>query len=674
MMSQPKAFGELLGIDPGGVPAYSSDYDSVDPLQMPDRHSFRNYVDGIYTGYKWQCVEFARRWLLQCKGYVFDDIAMAYDIFRLKYVRVLADQRLLPLHAFENGSRRHPEPGCMLIWNEGGEYHLTGHVAIVTEVFADRVRVAEQNVEHQEWVSGCDYARELPASIGEDGSYWIQCSFHNASILGWVIQTSDATDAVEFADPEPALFKLQQRELKPGGPAPALWLNPANADEAAYIAMNGHRLSSSDVEKLQYFVMSRTARQELKRATNELHALFMHATDYVLQNPALLEKFNLPPVIWPRLQQSWSNRRNQMVTGRFDFCMTEGGLKVFEYNADSASCHMECGKIQGLWAQRFGCDDGEDAGEDLFDNLVTAWQETEVDGLVHILLDHDQEEMYHALFMQSAMEQAGIECKLVKGLAGVQWQDAETVLDSDGIPIRWVWKTWAWETALDQLRQELDEDAQRQLLRQPLESNPPRLMDVLLRPSTMVFEPIWTLVPSNKAILPILWEMFPDHPYLLESRFQLTDALRAHGYVSKPIAGRCGHNISIVNRTEALLTETGGRFDEQQQVFQALCELPKIGHYRVQLSTFSAGGVYSGACVRVDNSLIITTDSDVRPLRVVSDREFSAAQTHARKNRARPAAPSPRPPARTHPAQNTDTPSVQSPDTWVRSFPACDRT
>ena len=99
MKPAPQSFGTVLGIAPGGVAAYSSDYYSVDPQQLPDRHSFRNYVQGVYTGYKWQCVEFARRWLLQCKGYVFDDIAMAYDIFRLKHVRVLADEQNEVLHA-----------------------------------------------------------------------------------------------------------------------------------------------------------------------------------------------------------------------------------------------------------------------------------------------------------------------------------------------------------------------------------------------------------------------------------------------------------------------------------------------------------------------------------------------------------------------------------------------
>ena len=102
---------------------------------MPNRQAYRHHVDGIFTGYKWQCVELARRYLYLNHGYVFDDIAMAYDIFRLREVRRIGDEARLPLKSFRNGAKRHPEPGCMLIWNEGGEFEITGHVAIVTEVF-----------------------------------------------------------------------------------------------------------------------------------------------------------------------------------------------------------------------------------------------------------------------------------------------------------------------------------------------------------------------------------------------------------------------------------------------------------------------------------------------------------------------------------------------------------
>ena len=619
----PLPFGTVLGYAPGQVAAYSSDYKTADPKELPDRHSYRNYIDGIYTGYKWQCVEFARRWLLMNRGYVFDDIAMAYDIFRLNSVRVVATDERLPLHSFTNGSLRHPQPGCMLIWSEGGEFQVTGHVAIITDVFPDKILIAEQNVGHQYWPQGRHYARELPARIADDGSYWIQCSYHNATVLGWVMQTSDNQHAVVFPDPEPELFNLQKLAVPPSATRRSrnAWLNPANPDEDAYIQMNGQRLCSDDKEKYAFIAMSETAQQELKRATNELHALFMHATDYVLQHEELLEHFNIPKVIWPRIHQSWDNRRNQMISGRFDFCMTEHGLKLYEYNADSASCHMEAGKVQGLWAEHYGCDIGEDAGEDLFQSLVDAWKKSAVDGLVHIMLDRDAEETYHALFMRECMKAAGIDSKMIHGLNELRWGSDGDVLDADGMPIRWVWKTWAWETALDQLREELDEEAQMQALQSPKGSHP-RLMDVLFRPQTMVFEPLWTLITSNKAILPILWQMFPDHPYLLNSRFDLSDDLKKAGYVVKPIAGRCGHNITLFAAGDAMLSGTDGRFDDQLQIYQALCALPELGGHKVQMSSFSAGGTYAGACVRTDASLIITKDSDIMPLRVLQDRDF----------------------------------------------------
>ena len=57
----PAKFGTLLGMAPGGVPIYSSDYDSADEREYPTRQSYQSYIDGVFMGYKWQCVEFARR-------------------------------------------------------------------------------------------------------------------------------------------------------------------------------------------------------------------------------------------------------------------------------------------------------------------------------------------------------------------------------------------------------------------------------------------------------------------------------------------------------------------------------------------------------------------------------------------------------------------------------------
>ena len=153
------AFGTLLGVGPGNVEVYSSDYSTADRERMPNRQAFSHFVDGVYMGHKWQCVELARRYLYLNHGYVFDDAAIAYDIFRLRDVRRVKDGGRLPLKSFRNGAKRQPEPGCMLIWSEGGEFVRTGHVAIVTEVFPDRVRCLVQNVEDKPWPAGHTYSR-----------------------------------------------------------------------------------------------------------------------------------------------------------------------------------------------------------------------------------------------------------------------------------------------------------------------------------------------------------------------------------------------------------------------------------------------------------------------------------------------------------------------------------
>jgi glutathionylspermidine amidase/synthetase len=122
--------------------------------------------------------------------------------------------------------------------------------------------------------------------------------------------------------------------------------------------------------------------------------------------------------------------------------------------------------------------------------------------------------------------------------------------------------------------------------------------------------------------LPLLWRIFPDHPYLLNSQYDLTGDFDQSGYVTKPIAGRCGYNISMFDRNENLLKETSGRFDTQDHIYQELWKLPEIDGYRTQVCTFAVRGKYAGSCVRVDSSLIITSDSELLPLRVVEDDEL----------------------------------------------------
>ncbi|SWN69440.1 bifunctional glutathionylspermidine amidase/synthase [Klebsiella pneumoniae] len=609
-------FGTLLGYAPGGVAIYSSNYSSLNPQDYPDDATFRSYIGNEYMGHKWQCVEFARRFLFLTYGFVFTDVGMAYEIFSLRFLREVVNDNILPLQAFANGSRRPPIAGSLLIWQKGGEFKHTGHVAVITQLVGNKVRIAEQNVIHSPLPQGQQWTRELTLEVN-DGRYTIKDTFADTEILGWMIQTADT----EHSLPQPVLpgeaMAIKGARLPNNGQFRGKWLNEKDPLQKAYVAANGHFINQ---DPYQYFTISESAEQELIKATNELHLMYLHATDKVMKDDNLLALFDIPKILWPRLRLSWQRRRHHMITGRMDFCMDERGLKVYEYNADSASCHTEGGLILEQWLKQGYYGTGHNPAEGLLDELAGAWKHSRARPFVHIMQDKDLEENYHAQFIQRSLTQAGFESKTLFGLDELRWDAAGQLIDADGRLVNCVWKTWAWETAIEQVREVSAEEYAAVPIRTGHPQNEVRLIDVLLRPEVLVFEPLWTVIPGNKAILPVLWSLFPHHRYLLDTDFEVNDELAKTGYAVKPISGRCGNNIDLIGPQDELLDKTSGQFVDRKNIYQQLWCLPKVDGKYIQVCTFTVGGNYGGTCLRGDSSLVVKKESDIEPLIVLKDK------------------------------------------------------
>jgi glutathionylspermidine amidase/synthetase len=265
----------------------------------------------------------------------------------------------------------------------------------------------------------------------------------------------------------------------------------------------------------------------------------------------------------------------------------------------------------------------------MWTRLVRRWQtlrKQRLNGapsLLHLLCDDKVDEEADALFMRAAATAAGWACKVVVGLGGLRWsQDGRGIEDADGEPITTVWKNWAWRTALAQLQREEGEAASHS-------HSPARLADVLLHPAITVTEPLWTLIPSSKAILAILWRLFPGHPILIETHFDVTESLRRSGYAAKPVAGRAGQNVKLLQPSPSAAAATvdaagaqtdaadGGSSGRGSVVYQAICPLPRYGRQYVQVCPWVVGDAYAGAALRIDKKPILDYESDLCPLRVV---------------------------------------------------------
>lgn len=236
-------FGTLLGYAPGGVAIYSSNYSMLPPEHDRRNASFRSYIGNEYMGHKWQCVKFAHRFLFLNYGSVFTDVGMAYEIFSLRFLRQVVNDNLLPLQAFANGSSRPPVAGALLIWQKGGEFKHTGHVAAITQLLGNKVRIAEQNVHYTPLPPGQQWTQELTLEVNE-GHYTLKDTFSDTTILGWMIQTSNTEHNLPQPTVPPSALALGSALLENKGQFDGKWLNEADPLQNAYAQANGHRINA----------------------------------------------------------------------------------------------------------------------------------------------------------------------------------------------------------------------------------------------------------------------------------------------------------------------------------------------------------------------------------------------------------------------------------------------
>jgi len=135
----------------------------------------RGAYDGMVYGLKYQCVEFARRYYIQKFHVTFPEVDNAYDLFNLKHATDLRTKKKIRFHAIPNSMDVWPQRGDMIIWKSEGQYHPTGHVAIMKEVVnRSIVTIVEQN------------------GKTKNGQRNIQ--IHHPGILGWIRLSDNQQD------------------------------------------------------------------------------------------------------------------------------------------------------------------------------------------------------------------------------------------------------------------------------------------------------------------------------------------------------------------------------------------------------------------------------------------------------------------------------------------------
>ena len=326
----------------------------------------------------------------------------------------------------------------------------------------------------------------------------------------------------------------------------------------------------------------------IEKATAELWDLCLGAVQHVMDNK-LYSHFQIPESVIPLIEKSWMED-HPAIYGRFDFCYKNGEIKLLEFNADTPTSLYEAGIVQWFWLKDF--DTNKDQFNSIHEKLIEYWKylkEYLYPGVVHFTcLKETLEDLTNTEYMRDCAMQAGITTKLVF-IDDIGWDDdAQGFVDMENEPIKNMFKLYPWEwITKDNFGENTLKD----------------------RNKTMWIEPAWKMILSNKAILPILWKLYPDCPHLLPAYF---DADKLTQYVKKPILSREGANIEMV-KNNLTLQKTDGAYGKEGYIYQDLCTLPNFSNHYPVIGSWIIGQEPAGIGIREANSLITDNKSRFIP-------------------------------------------------------------
>ncbi len=315
----------------------------------------------------------------------------------------------------------------------------------------------------------------------------------------------------------------------------------------------------------------------LEAATAELYRLCMAAGQHVIDND-FFGRFGIPDYMAPLIRRAWDEEPPALNHGRFDLGYDgKGPPKMVEYNCDTPTAIFEAAVIQWEWKEAVF--PRADQFNSLHDKLLAKWKDIASylkSRSLHFTHVNDAagEDTLTVTYLRDLAAQAGLKSTAIftKDIGWNAGSRRFVDLDSRSIDVLFHLYPWEW----------LTKEAFGPHIAESYDA-----MDWI--------EPVWKMMLSNKAILPVLWELFPGHPNLLPCFYERQGAT----YVKKPLLGREGANVSV-EKDGRVLAETAGAYGGEGYVYQELVELPDYGGNRPVIGSWIVDGEPAGMGIRED--------------------------------------------------------------------------
>ncbi|EAK7234635.1 glutathionylspermidine synthase family protein [Campylobacter upsaliensis] len=334
----------------------------------------------------------------------------------------------------------------------------------------------------------------------------------------------------------------------------------------------------SDYLDNRFICVSKNEANAYYEAANELYDMFIAAAQNVIDNDRF-DELGIPFNLIDAIKMSWENEVHWHLYGRFDFA---GGLdgkpiKLIEFNADTPTSLFESAILQWAMLKQNNLDEHlqfNSIYESLMDNfkrLITLDESVEEFEehyrgwkiLFSSVAGNKEEELTTKLLAHIAKD-VGFECDFAY-VDEVEF--GEEGIFKNGVNYEYWFKLIPWEEIA------IEEGELAMLLTQ-----------IMRNQKAIILNPAYTLLFQSKGILKILWELYPNHPLLLESSYE---PLQGKDFVRKPMFGREGANISIV-KDDVKLQENIGPYGNNKMIYQQYYELNSNENEYYQAGVFFA--------------------------------------------------------------------------------------
>ncbi|HOZ14948.1 MAG TPA: glutathionylspermidine synthase family protein [Tenuifilaceae bacterium] len=347
----------------------------------------------------------------------------------------------------------------------------------------------------------------------------------------------------------------------------------------------GFKFHSSDAtywDESVYYEFTMDEIETIEKATSELWDMCLIAVQYVIDHN-LYNLFHIPEWFVPHIESTWNNDAPS-IYGRFDFSFNNGVPKLLEFNADTPTSLFESSVVQWYWLQDF--DKSKDQFNSIHEKLVEYWKHLKDylynDTLYFTTIKDTLEDFTTTEYLRDCAIQAGLNTKYIY-IDEIGWDNESNVfVDLENKTIRNIFKLYPYEWLVN-------EEFGKNI--------------TIDRNNTHWIEPSWKMLLSNKAILPILWQLNKGHKNLLECYFEKDKNRIGFNYVKKPILSREGANIQIVKHGN-IIQESAGEYGDEGFIYQELSILPEFSNNYALIGSWIVGQEPAGIGIRESKDLI----------------------------------------------------------------------